>query len=557
MFRVFARSVTDEDLAGDYPPLPRAVPRASAVNAAEEPVILIGRVRDSASGGAASAGASLPLKERLAARIETFETWCHKIDLAPDLADEIGSRRWYRGLLTLFGLSAAALCFTPDFASVEAATTVPIDGQIRDEFFSQTIAPLALGGDTGRHMGASPLVRPLAKVPERPQVELVATLGQGDGFTRMLQRVGVGPGDIERVNALVSGAMPTQDIAAGTKFDITLGRRPSDNAPRALTGIDFRARFDLDLSIERVAGQNGGLTLVRHPIAVDETPLRIRGTVGSSLYRSARNAGAPISAIQSYLQAIDRQISVGRDISANDEFDMILSYKRSAKGDREVGDLLYAGVLRGGRARVQLLRWGKDGQMTAAPDANQVTTVWPGMPVAGHLTSLFGMRRHPILGYVRMHAGVDYGAAYGSPIYAVSDGVVSYSGRHGGHGNFVKIEHGGGLATGYAHMSRIAVSVGTRVRGGQVIGYVGSSGLSTGPHLHFEAYRNGVVFNPLSLRLTVRPQFDPKERQAYKQRLAALMTVQPGAALADLSGPHEDTVPAAREIDRLEEKAAR
>lgn len=180
-----------------------------------------------------------------------------------------------------------------------------------------------------------------------------------------------------------------------------------------------------------------------------------------------------------------------------------------------------------------------------------------GAPVAGRITSGFGMRRHPILGFMRMHAGIDFGAAYGSPIVAVADGLVSFAGRHGGHGNYVRLEHGGGNGTGYGHMSRIVVSPGTRVRAGQVIGYVGSSGLSTGPHLHFEAYQNGRTVNPMGLRFVSQPQIDGRELGAFKQRLAAMLAIRPGAALGDLparapaGGAAIDSEQAGREIDRL------
>ncbi|MCJ2187537.1 M23 family metallopeptidase [Novosphingobium beihaiensis] len=489
---------------------------------------------------------------RLAAGFRRFEAWCAHVDLAPDLGSDIGSRKWLRGLATLLGLSAAAIAMWPDFSAVEAATAMPVHSRERDEFRSQSIAPLALGADSGRHMGASPLVRPLAKVPERPSIQLVSTLGQGDSFARMLRRAGVGGEDISRISELVDNAVPVSDLASGTQFDITLGRRPVPNAPRALDSLDFRARFDLDLSVERGAG--GGLALVRHPIAVDATPLRIRGTVGSSLYRSARNAGAPVAAIQSYLRAVDKYINLEDGISASDEYDMIVAYKRSAKGEHEVGDLLYAGIERGGKPRLQLLRWGKDGQMFAASSLGKPRSVPIGQPVAGHITSRYGKRRHPILGYVRMHAGIDFGAAYGSPIYAVADGTVTYAGRHGGHGNYVRLRHAGGLGTGYAHMSRIAVANGAHVRAGQVIGYVGSTGLSTGPHLHFEAYRNGHTINPAGLSIMAKPQITGKERDAFKAELRSLLTVEPGAALAPMAQPESEPAEAGREIDRLEPK---
>lgn len=491
------------------------------------------------------------LAQRIGAWKHGIEHWCQRIEIAPDLACDIGSRRWLRGMATMLGLSVAAIALWPDVSSVEAATTVPLKARERDEFRSQTIAPLALGADAGRHMGASPLVRPLGSVPERPSVDLVATLGQGDSFARMLERVGVSDDDAGRIGALVGQAVPLDQIEPGTQFDVTLGARPAPGAPRALTAMNFRARFDMDLTVRR---GGGGLSLVRHPIHVDETPLRIRGTVGSSLYRSARNAGAPIAAIQAYLQAIDKYVSLESDIRGNDEFDIVMAYKRSAKGERQVGNLLYAGLEHDGKPRLQLLRWGQDGEMVAAAGLAESRSTAAGMPVAGHQTSPYGMRRHPILGYVRMHAGIDYGAAYGSPIYAVADGVVSFSGRHGGHGNYVRIEHGGGLGTGYGHMSRIAVPAGTRVRAGQVIGYVGSSGLSTGPHLHFEAYRGGQTINPAGLRFVSGPRIDGKEKNAFDARMKALLNVQPGEALSSVAPALNASPGARREIDRLEPK---
>lgn len=478
-----------------------------------------------------------------------IEGWCARVDLAPDLAADIGSRTWLRGLATMLGLSATALVLLPGFSAVEAAATMPLTPAQRDEFRSQSIAPLALGADTGRHMGATPLVSPLTGVPERPTLQLVSTLAAGDTLPRLLERAGLGAADVAQVTQLVGQVVPAGEIGSGTQFDITLGRRPAQGAARMLDSLAFRARFDLDLSIERGAG---GLTAVRHPIRVDDTPLRIRGTVGSSLYRSARNAGAPLGAIQSYLRAVDKYLSLDSDLRAGDQFDMIVSYKRSAKGEREVGDLLYAGVERGGKSKLQLMRWGNDGQMFAASAIGQPRAVPIGQPVAStRITSPYGGRRHPILGYVRMHAGIDFGAPYGSPIYAVADGVVSFAGRHGGHGNYVRLQHSGGLGTGYGHMSRIAVRNGTQVRAGQVIGYVGSTGLSTGPHLHFEAYRGGRTINPAGIAVVRRPEIDGRERDAFKARLNALLGVAPGAALGSIAAPAQEAHDAAREIDKL------
>lgn len=120
------------------------------------------------------------------------------------------------------------------------------------------------------------------------------------------------------------------------------------------------------------------------------------------------------------------------------------------------------------------------------------------MPLADtRLTSDYGMRTHPVLGGTRRHSGVDLAAPSGTPIYATADGLVSRAGPFSSYGNYVAIEHGGQLQTRYAHMSRIAVSDGARVKKGDVIGYVGSTGRSTGPHLHYEVRVGGEAVNPL------------------------------------------------------------
>ena len=118
---------------------------------------------------------------------------------------------------------------------------------------------------------------------------------------------------------------------------------------------------------------------------------------------------------------------------------------------------------------------------------------------------------------------------------AVSDGVVTIAGRTGGFGNYVKLSHGGGLGTGYGHMSRIAVRPGQHVSRGQVIGYIGSSGLSTGPHLHYEVYRNGVAVNPMSVAFVTRAQLEGKALADFRARIRQLTTVTPGAALAPVA----------------------
>lgn len=450
-----------------------------------------------------------------------------ELDLVVDLGMRIGSREWWRGFATCTALCAAAIAFAPGLRPLAGPTDAPLAAGQWDEARALSFSPLAYGADTGRRMAATEIVEPLVDTPERPSIDLTATLGRGDGFARALERVGVAHAQARDVAKMVSGAVALDEVKPGTRLDLTLGRRADKSQARPLDALAFRAKFDLSLAVERVDGQ---LRLRRIPIAVDDTPLRIQGRVGSSLYRSARAAGAPAKAVEAYIRALSQRLSIGRDVGSDDKFDLIVEHRRAETGEVEVGSLLFAGLDQG-RRKTRLLKWKSGGreQWFEASGVGETRGAMR-MPVIGRLTSSYGLRRHPVLGYSRFHRGMDFGAAHGSPIVAATDGVVAFAGRHGGHGNYVKLNHSGGIATAYAHMSRIVARPGARVRQGQVIGYVGSTGLSTGPHLHYEVYKNGAPINPATIKFTTTAQLAGAELARFRATLNRLLAVPTGAA---------------------------
>jgi murein DD-endopeptidase MepM/ murein hydrolase activator NlpD len=448
----------------------------------------------------------------------------YRTDWVPDLGQNIGSRTWWRGAATCAALITAAWMTRPGIPPVLGYAPAVVTGAALEETRTQAIAPLGLGATTGRRMAASGLVRHLAETPERPQIDLTVTLGDGDTLGHALQRAGVGMNEAARVGTLVAGAVSLDQVKPGTILSLTMGRRPSRLQPRPIEKLSFRAGFDLNLAVNR-AGDD--LLLDRQPIRIDRAPLRVRGLVGDSLYRSMRAAGVPARVVESYIKAVAARMPIG-DVGAADTFDIVADQARAATGEVEVGQLQYAGLVdAAGRRRLQLVRWGdRDGSGGSFMDpAGQVERRgFMGMPVAGRVTSTFGYRMHPLLGFMRMHKGLDIGAPYGSPIYAAIDGVVAFAGRSGGYGNFVKLAHAGGYASGYGHMSRIAVSPGTHVARGQVIGYVGSTGMSTGPHLHWEVWRNGVPVNPRSISLSSVQTVSGDTLRGLKTKLAQLLS---------------------------------
>lgn len=451
------------------------------------------------------------------------------IDLVVDLGSRIGTGEWFRGLATCLALCYAALSFAPGMTPVVGASPAPLAGAQYDEARAYSFGPLAYGADTGRRMAATDAVRPLTDIPERPTITMTAILGRGDSFSRVLRRAGASEAEASQLQTLISSGVDLADIKAGTPLELTLGRRPNKQVARPVDNLVLRARFDLKIIVQRIEGQ---LKLSRIPIAVDNTPLRIQGRVGSGLYRAARASGAPAKAVEAYLRAISSQINVGA-IGANDKFDLIIEHRRAETGETETGNLLYAGLERATGKKVQLLQWNSGGNMQwfEASGVGKQSGMLQ-RPVPGVVSSNFGMRLHPILGYSRMHKGLDFRAGYGTPILAAADGRVAAAGWAGGYGQQVKINHTGNLATSYSHMSRIVARPGAYIRQGQVIGYVGSSGLSTGPHLHYELYVNGVQVNPASVKFTQRTQLSGSELTLFRNRLRNLLAVPVGGTPA-------------------------
>jgi murein DD-endopeptidase MepM/ murein hydrolase activator NlpD len=234
------------------------------------------------------------------------------------------------------------------------------------------------------------------------------------------------------------------------------------------------------------------------PEVADPDAQRFTGRVGANLTQSLQAAGVPDKQGREYVAILGRAIPFADGLSVEDKFDLVIE----RKPDGSLARLLYVGLDRVARADVELLKW-TDGKAVIWVNADGVGgdgSQDMRMPVNGRLTSGFGSRFHPILGYVRMHAGLDLAAAYGSPIVAAADGRVVSAGWSGGYGNLVRIAHADGVQTMYGHMSRIAVPSGALVRQGQLIGYVGSTGLSTGPHLHYEVLKDGRPVNPASVK---------------------------------------------------------
>jgi len=470
------------------------------------------------AGGAATLATAQPLAPSFGRRRKRWRD----IDLIVDLSEEALSRRWWRGAATLSLLCATVAFIAPaPFEALPAAPAHQVGSAEAAQYRDIAISPLGAGSRTGGRMAANTLVEPLAQAPDRPNIELFAKLGSGDSVAGLLVRSGVSYAEASHAARLIASAVPG-GVIPGTSFSILLGRR-SPSGVRPIERIALRAGLDLNVAL---TGGAEGFTLTTRRIAIDNTPLRVRGRVGDGLYWALRASGVSPQAAGEYLRALAGQIDVGGQVGPDDRFDLVIANRRAATGESREGPLLYAAIERAGASDVKLMKWTVSGR-TDWVDANgagrqAASMLWP---VAGRITSGFGVRIHPILRFARFHRGVDFGAHYGAPIVAAADGQVVGAGWAGGYGRQVSIAHGGGMSTSYSHMSRIVAAPGSLVRQGQLIGYVGSSGLSTGAHLHYEVRRNGAAINPLGVKFASRALLEGKDFERFKARLAQLMAV--------------------------------
>lgn len=260
--------------------------------------------------------------------------------------------------------------------------------------------------------------------------------------------------------------------------------------------------------IERRGGDSGWVER-EEDIPWNTTHLRVEGVIRSSLYdaldQSVPNDFLPaserISLAWSIADVYDWEIDFTRDIRPGDRFAVVIERRESPEGERRVGRILAGRVEVGGHP-YYAFAFDADGQRSRGfydERGRSLRRAFLKSPVAyRRISSRFGGRYHPILGRWRNHQGTDYSASSGTPVRATADGMVTRAGRDGGYGNLIELRHANGIRTRYGHLSGFAtgVRVGERVRQNATIGFVGSTGLSTGPHLHYEFLVNGRATNP-------------------------------------------------------------
>lgn len=369
-------------------------------------------------------------------------------------------------------------------------------------------------------------------ITEGPQTVRVA-LTKGETFVDALRRAGVRAedrnaaayafGEHQNLRALRPGqefilttAQPNQ-----TLFQLASASEPSE---ARLLSLDFRPDSENHITVKRAPG--GAFDASKNTVALTSRLVGISGRINGSLYYSAKSVGAPDEVIAALADMFAYDVDFQREIFGGDEFEAIFEVKYDDKGRMVgAGDIVYGRLKWRGRSKekgyylfADYQGGRKNGDYFDAAGQSAKRLLMK-TPIDGaRLSSGFGTRKHPILGYAKAHKGVDFAAPRGTPIKAAGDGVVERAGPWGSFGNYIKIRHANGYKTAYAHLNGFArgIRAGSRVDQGDIIGYVGTTGRSTGPHLHYEVHQNNVQVNPQNLKIATGVELKGAELAAFK-----------------------------------------
>ncbi len=364
----------------------------------------------------------------------------------------------------------------------------------------------------------------------------------GDSLGPLLQKNGLSGQEAYKVTEAFSTVYKPRNVRVGQKF----GFHYTDGT---LDHLTFKPSVERTIFVDRK-----GETYEAKEVAAEfkyET-MSVSSQILNSLYVDATRLGAPDKVVAQFANIYEYSVDFQRDIQPGDDFELFFEVARDRKGNViKAGDLLFTSFSpRGKKTDYYLYEDAKGRENFYDAKGKTAKRKLRATPINGaRLSSRFGKRKHPILGYRKMHTGVDFAAPRGTPILAAGSGTVERANRYGGYGNYIRIRHTDGYKTAYAHLKSFArgVKKGKYVKQDQVIGYVGTTGRSTGPHLHYEVIHHGKKINPRRLSQLSGKPLKKSEMSSFKIRRAEInamrqklepVTVAPVAAAMTVTAPN-------------------
>ena len=363
--------------------------------------------------------------------------------------------------------------------------------------------------------------------------ELRIVLAKGETFVDALRRAGVRAEDRNQAAYALGKHYNMRRLLPGQEIALTVAEpnrtlfqsiSEKEPPPVYLLALDFRVDPENRITLTREPG--GGFSASEKATPLTTRIASVEGRIDGSLYASAKRQGAPDEVIAGLAQIFAYDVDFQREIFGGDEFEAIFEVRFDDAGKMVGGgDILFGRLKWRGRQKEKNYYRFETADGSGKADyfdssGKSARRLLMKTPIDGaRLSSGFGTRKHPILGYQKAHKGVDFAAARGTPIMAAGDGVIERAGPYGSFGNYVRIRHAQGYKTAYAHMNSVkkGVRTGVRVRQGDVIGYVGTTGRSTGPHLHYEVHLKDVPVNPQSLKIATGIELGGKELARFKE----------------------------------------
>ena len=373
----------------------------------------------------------------------------------------------------------------------------------------------------------------------KPQQALSTVLKQG-GLTNQ---------EMKLVIAALSEVLNLKQIQAGSKVEI--GKMNTDTETKALLSVTVEDRRGNRYTAAKTDEDTFEASLVEPEVEIKTE--YAEGTVSGAFIPNAKAAGIPTNVIHQIIWSFDGPVDFSRDLRKGDTFKAVFRKEYNKEGHPTgYGSLLYASINLHSHTQERYLykdsKNREDYYDETGKIARKLFTMHP--LVKPRQTSEFGQRKHPILGYTIMHWGVDYGAPIGTPIRAPGEGTVTQALRKGSYGYYVQIKHNSEYSTAYGHMSGFhkLTKVGRKVKAGDIIGYVGTTGRSTGPHLHWELIKNGKRIDPVTQRITAQRKLSGDElKRFYAERDRIRDNLKGEVAYARAEALPEDRKPAYQE----------
>jgi murein DD-endopeptidase MepM/ murein hydrolase activator NlpD len=363
---------------------------------------------------------------------------------------------------------------------------------------------------------------PYAAQNNEPEL-IIAKLEQDDFLISLLEKKGLSSNEVYGISRAIDKVYPVNLLRPGNEFYLYLQNKKLEH-------FVFRPNFEKTIFIDVI---DGGYNTREVISEYKSQRVGISGEISTSLYIDATKSGIPDRIVDQFTKIYEYSVDFQRDIRPGDKFTMYFDAYKNRKGDIvKTGDLLYTSFSPGDK-KSEFWLFSNEKKTENFYDKNGKTAKrrLRATPINGaRISSGFGGRKHPILGYRKMHTGVDFAAPTGTPVLAAGSGTVEYAAWNGAAGKYIRIRHTDGYKTAYFHLSRINVSVGKYVKQDQIIGKVGSTGRSTGPHLHYEVILNGKKINPKRLsQLSGKPlgkaemnKFNKRREEIEKMRTADL-----------------------------------